>query len=291
MPTFHPCDDGNHGCDTSSTQCEKTESSSDETDIHSCVCLEGFVADVSSDTSCMVTASPTYEPTKEPTSPTVSPTDAPTKEPTKTPDTLSSGGSLRTDQTLVSPNGRARFVVQADGNMVVYRRDEKVLWESGKRGDGSRLVMQDDGNLVQYDDNDQVIWKSNTHDGKRLVMQDDCNLVLYDSGTGAPWASGSSCGSTSTPTAAPTSVHDGSYGKSIAFLHDMQCRIDLIFSIHSLISTPYPGTHPTPVRRPHRGTSGTPLVLHRRRTHTTTIPHRRRTRARCQQRDAPGRGN
>jgi hypothetical protein len=80
-------------------------------------------------------------------------------------DTLSSGGSLRTGQTLVSPNGRARFVVQPDGNMVVYRLDNEVLWESKKRGVGSRLDMQDDGNLVQYDDNNQVLWKSDTNNG------------------------------------------------------------------------------------------------------------------------------
>ena len=44
--------------------------------------------------------------------------------------TLSSGGSLRNDQTLVSTNGQARFVVQPDGNMVVYRLDNEVLWGS-----------------------------------------------------------------------------------------------------------------------------------------------------------------
>jgi hypothetical protein len=62
MPTKHPCDDGSHGCDTSSTQCEKD----DGTDF-TCACLEGFVAVLSSDTSCMATASPTAEPTEEPT--------------------------------------------------------------------------------------------------------------------------------------------------------------------------------------------------------------------------------
>jgi hypothetical protein len=119
-------------------------------------------------------------------------------------DTLSSGGSLRNGQTLVSPNGRARFVVQPDGNMVVYRLDNKVLWKSDTSGDGSRLDMQENGNLVWYDGNSQAGWKSDTNTGNHLVMQDDCNLVLYDSKGGSPWASASTCGSTSTPTAAPT---------------------------------------------------------------------------------------
>jgi hypothetical protein len=63
------------------------------------------------------------------------------------------------------------------------------------------------------------------------------------------------CEATAVPTTEPTTDPNG---KSINFLHDMQCHIDLIFSIHSLISTPYPGTHTTPVRSPHRGAFGTP---------------------------------
>jgi cathepsin B len=81
MPTLHACDDGSHGCDTSSTQCEEDDGTG-----FTCACLEGFVADESSDTSCMATASPTPEPTEEPTpEPTVEPSSPPTHMPSLYP--------------------------------------------------------------------------------------------------------------------------------------------------------------------------------------------------------------
>jgi hypothetical protein len=71
QPTMHPCDSVNF-CDESSTQCEKGASGS----AYTCACLEGFIADTTSSTSCTATATPTADPTSTPTS-------TPTWEPTK----------------------------------------------------------------------------------------------------------------------------------------------------------------------------------------------------------------
>jgi hypothetical protein len=127
-------------------------------------------------------------------------------------DTLHRRGSLRNDQTLESKNGQARFVVQSDGNMVVYLHDDQVLWESGTRGTcapgTSHLELQNDGHLVLYgedgSDHGIVTWKSDTDSARRLVMQNDCNLVLYADDEQSLWASGSNCDPTFAPTDAPS---------------------------------------------------------------------------------------
>jgi hypothetical protein len=72
MPTDHPCDDGSHGCDMSSTQCLQNEyasySSYDTAPSYMCECLEGYVSDPDSETSCMATTAPIRLPTAAPTS-------------------------------------------------------------------------------------------------------------------------------------------------------------------------------------------------------------------------------
>ena len=59
--------------------------------------------------------------------PTAAPTDAPT-------DTLQTDQSLAHSHSLVSSSGNVQFYVQSDGNMVVYRVDEVVRWESSTSG-------------------------------------------------------------------------------------------------------------------------------------------------------------
>lgn len=72
----------------------------------------------------------------------------------------------------------------------------KILWQSNSSNKGVapyKWIMQEDGNLVIYDSRNLPIWASNT-DGKgkapyRLIMQDDSNLVIYDSKNLPIWAS------------------------------------------------------------------------------------------------------
>lgn len=91
---------------------------------------------------------------------------------------------------LVSTNGRYRLVLQADGNLVLYRKsDGKSLWASGTNGTAVRqAIMQSDGNFVIYGFNG-ALWASHTHgrSGCFLVVQDDGNIVIYQPST-PQWA-------------------------------------------------------------------------------------------------------
>jgi hypothetical protein len=55
-----------------------------------------------------------------------------------------------------------RLKVQSDGNMVVYRDDDQVLWAAGSSGSGSNLEMQGDGNLVLHGDSG-VLWSTGSN--------------------------------------------------------------------------------------------------------------------------------
>lgn len=104
--------------------------------------------------------------------------------------------TLFSGQQVKSCNGRVRFVHQADGNVVLYRNDGKVLWYSDTNGNHThRLVMQSDGNLVLYSGYGPV-WYTETYGrgSGYLNIQDDCNVVLYVNGMPA-WQTGTAgCG-------------------------------------------------------------------------------------------------
>jgi hypothetical protein len=97
-------------------------------------------------------------------------------------------------QSITACNGAASVVHQGDGNVVMYRNG-RALWASGTSGQVTgRFVMQTDGNLVLYGINGQPLWGSGTsgNSGATFWMQDDCNGVIYGPG-GALWATGTSC--------------------------------------------------------------------------------------------------
>jgi hypothetical protein len=99
----------------------------------------------------------------------------------KKTDTLKPGEWFNLGQGIFSKNGRVIFVLQKDGNLVLYG-DKQPLWDAGS-GPGrgtTRAVMQTDGNFVIYVGNNPI-WASDTagHPGARLVAQDDGNVVVY----------------------------------------------------------------------------------------------------------------
>jgi hypothetical protein len=117
-------------------------------------------------------------------------------------DTLLASLSLPQGVPLCSPNGAYHLVVQADGNLVLYRSShfhpDNALWASQTQGRGSgpfRLDLQRDGNLVLYDGANNPTWATQTHGAAgsghldQLKLQDDRNLVLYRNGK-ARWSSG-----------------------------------------------------------------------------------------------------
>lgn len=102
---------------------------------------------------------------------------------------------IRNNQTLAdnamlrSPSGQYRAIMQSDGNFVVYRSDNAVIWNAATNGASRRLIMQTDGNLVIYQGTTPV-WSSNTAGFSNTVlrMQNDGNLVIY-TGQRAIWSS------------------------------------------------------------------------------------------------------
>jgi hypothetical protein len=76
------------------------------------------------------------------------------------------------------------FVMQHDGNLVMYGPLGVPLWASNTFRGGSWAVMQDDGNLVVYWNDRGVVraaWGSGTNGRgvSTLVMQGDGNVVIY----------------------------------------------------------------------------------------------------------------
>lgn len=105
-------------------------------------------------------------------------------------DILSPGQSLQKGDSLQSQNGQYTFVLQHDGNLVLYDANQRALWASGTHGRAvSRAIMQTDGNFVIYG-YPGAIWASNTNGWHNayLIVQNDGNVVIY--GSKAAWASG-----------------------------------------------------------------------------------------------------
>jgi len=93
---------------------------------------------------------------------------------------------------LSSPNCEYKLVDQMDGNIVLYDRSSRALWQSGKLNSGDNaLVMQNDGNLVQYNSMNQAIWQTNTG-GKgtgpyNLILENNGALSVRDSNNQLIW--------------------------------------------------------------------------------------------------------
>jgi hypothetical protein len=97
---------------------------------------------------------------------------------------LGPNGLLLQNDYLLSPSGRYQFILQTDGNLVLYDlgQQHRAIWASQTKGHAvSKAIMQSDGNLVIYGPS-QAIWASGTK-GKPnsiLVAQDDGNVVIYE---------------------------------------------------------------------------------------------------------------
>jgi len=125
----------------------------------------------------------------------------------RTPNCMPAGIVLeaRTDPNLnrcphlASPNGRAMFVFQTDGNFVLSTPEGQILWSTKSAGSGAHVLsVQSDGNLVlrtSRDPNAAVLWASHHvpvgRPNSRLVVQDDGNAVLLDAEGNPYWATDS----------------------------------------------------------------------------------------------------
>jgi cytochrome c peroxidase len=95
------------------------------------------------------------------------------------------------NQFLQSSDGRYRFYLQNDGNLVLRLVSSGAsLWSSATHGQGGvRLNMQSDGNLVLRTASGSSVWSTATHStgADRATMQNDGNFVIY-AGNVAKWA-------------------------------------------------------------------------------------------------------
>ena len=114
-------------------------------------------------------------------------------------DTLTRGQTIASCGGLKSQNGVYAFVIQADGNMVIYNvAANRPIWALNMNGLNANytssppnsLVYQPDGNVVAYNSLNSPICATATDNraSDRLVMQNDGNLILYNGQTQV-WAS------------------------------------------------------------------------------------------------------
>jgi Papain family cysteine protease len=101
--------------------------------------------------------------------------------------TMSPGQQLLPGQSLQSNNKLHTFILQQDGNAVLYDRNAKPLWSTNTGGliTPRSFLMQSDGNLVLYSTDGAAHWASNTYGnpGAFFDIQDDGNLVVYQAGS------------------------------------------------------------------------------------------------------------
>jgi hypothetical protein len=99
---------------------------------------------------------------------------------------LSPGQKLLAKDSATSPSHLYTFVMQGDGNLVLYvagpGAGSTAIWNSRTQGHpGAYAIMQGDGNLVVYYSG-RALWNSGTsgHPGAHAVVQNDGNTVIYD---------------------------------------------------------------------------------------------------------------
>lgn len=106
---------------------------------------------------------------------------------------LSRGGSLLPGQSLYSPDGRTRFTLQDDANMVVFVDGVGDICDTATTNIGKPkcLTLQEDGWLILYGVDGNELWKQGPR-GDHLNVQDNSHVVLYPAVGAEPvWATGS----------------------------------------------------------------------------------------------------
>ena len=93
--------------------------------------------------------------------------------------------TLQPGQTLKSPSGAFRLVMQSDGNLVEYTKSGTAVWSTGTASPGSLLRMQSDGNLVLSDTSSHPLWSSATsgHTSAYLSLLDSGQLTVNTANT------------------------------------------------------------------------------------------------------------
>jgi hypothetical protein len=95
-------------------------------------------------------------------------------------DYLGPGRELDVGQYFYSSNASYYVIMQADGNLVVYRNDGSghAVWSSNTTGlGGVRAAMQADGNFVIYTAAGRAVWQTASNGPDRYFTVDDGGLA------------------------------------------------------------------------------------------------------------------
>ena len=119
--------------------------------------------------------SPTPDPYKTP-EPAYTP-----EPPRVSPDRIVGGTSLAPGSYIEAPNHMYKFLVQSDGNCVVFKGLEPI-WSTGTNQAGCKLMLGSRGKLMMVNPGGDTVWETG-EDGPSgdyyLQMQEDGNLVVY----------------------------------------------------------------------------------------------------------------
>jgi len=107
-------------------------------------------------------------------------------------DYLSNGEVLELDQWLLSEDGRYKFKLLTNGNLVLRdTKTQKPIWKSGTANEpASHLILQNNGDLVLRSTSGDSIWSTQTagSDASLLFLGNDGVLALYDDDNNVLWS-------------------------------------------------------------------------------------------------------
>ncbi|ROP50536.1 MULTISPECIES: hypothetical protein [unclassified Rathayibacter] len=157
-----------------------------------CLLAAGGAAAIAPGASALAAVSSEPTSTQAPTAfrPGSASDDAVARGPVRYTNALIGGESLARGESITSEGGEYRFVLQTDGNAVIYDYRGST-WSTGTQGRGDRLDMQTDGNVVIYAADGRAVWSTGTggNPGALLVMQDDGDLVVFRADDSVAWSS------------------------------------------------------------------------------------------------------
>jgi len=89
------------------------------------------------------------------------------------------GQSIGVNQTFLSDGNTYTMMLRSDGNLVLLRKDGKVIWATGTAGMGAvTAIMQTDGNFVLYTADRRPVWHTRTQGPHRRFGIDHAGRVV-----------------------------------------------------------------------------------------------------------------
>jgi hypothetical protein len=92
---------------------------------------------------------------------------------------LRPGQSIGVNQLFRSDGNIYTMTLRSDGNLVLLRKDGRVIWATGTAGLGAVIaILQHDGNFVLYTADGRPVWYTGTHGPHRAFGIDHAGRVV-----------------------------------------------------------------------------------------------------------------